>query len=761
MLYSLGSNATMVPEPNVTKRILRFGVFEIDLHERELRKHGLRVKLPNQPFQVLVILLEKGGEVVTREELYQQLWPGQTFVDFEHNLNAVVKKLRVALADSAETPRFIDTVARRGYRFIAPVTFVETANAITPVHPADVPVAKPPGSRSLGRRIARRLLWGAAIAISTLVLTTVGAVVYSRRYPPPSRPQRSLARLASGSALQFGVTWSPDRRMFAYSSDRGGKFDIWVQQTGGVEPVKVTSMPGHNWQPDWSPDGNSIVFRSEGDAGGLFVIPALGGPAKKIANFGYRPRWAPDGRQVLFSSTVLRNFWNKLFLVGTDGKPPREILGEFFEQSGITWRAATWYPGGDRISVWGSRQAGGCGFWTVPIAGGAGIESRVSFDFAQTARGLDLTCLSKDGDFVWAPSGRAIYFAARSREVQNLWRITVDPSTLEWKSLDRLTTGPGPDSDIALSLDGKQLAFTAHAEQTRVWLFPFDAVRGNLTGKGQPVTPLGTEVRGPDISPDGKRLVYIAEHSGRIELWEQSLEDGRRTVLTDNGPERFEPRWSPDGSRILYSSVLGDCRAMPAGGSSEQILSAEGNCTDWSPDGKSVILTQPEPGGAGSAMRLVPIATVSNGPAKGRLVTTSRDYAFFQTHVSPDGRWVVFETLRHKAAANGRLYAVSSSGGEWIPLTDGNSFDDKPRWAPDGEAIYFVSARQGFANVWGIRFDPLKGLALGEPFRITSFDSPALMILLDGLQLSVAANRLVLPMTESSGNAWVIENPEL
>src|SRR5712691_4204970 len=100
---------------------LRFGVFEVDLRAGELRKHGLRVRLQEQPFQILAMLLERSGEVVTREELQKKLWPGGTFVDFDEGLNTALKKLRYALGDSPDNPTFIETIPRRGYRFIAPV----------------------------------------------------------------------------------------------------------------------------------------------------------------------------------------------------------------------------------------------------------------------------------------------------------------------------------------------------------------------------------------------------------------------------------------------------------------------------------------------------------------------------------------------------------------------------------------------------------------------------------------------------------------
>src|SRR6201998_378563 len=112
-------------EHHQAREWLRFGVFELDLRAGELRKHGLRVRLQEQPFQVLATLLEHPGEVVTREELQKKLWPADTFVDFDHGLNKTINKIREALGDSAESPRFVETVARRGYRFLAEVKVVD------------------------------------------------------------------------------------------------------------------------------------------------------------------------------------------------------------------------------------------------------------------------------------------------------------------------------------------------------------------------------------------------------------------------------------------------------------------------------------------------------------------------------------------------------------------------------------------------------------------------------------------------------------
>src|ERR1700716_2371666 len=148
---------------NLSSRVIRFGVFEADLSAGELRKHGLRLKLSEQPFQILVMLLEKPGNVVSRDELRNRLWPGDTFVDFDHGLNNAVMRLREVLSDSSDTPRFIETLPRRGYRFIAPVEEVgaidegassaaalataaplDSAGVLPPATPSSLPVGKKP-----------------------------------------------------------------------------------------------------------------------------------------------------------------------------------------------------------------------------------------------------------------------------------------------------------------------------------------------------------------------------------------------------------------------------------------------------------------------------------------------------------------------------------------------------------------------------------------------------------------------------------------
>src|SRR5262249_3727718 len=178
---------------------------------------------------------------------------------------------------------------------------------------------------------------GVMIALASLIVVGAGLVYMAslvrQRFQAEQPRTRTLQRFTYDAGLQSEPTWSPDGRMIAYSSDRGGNFDIWVQQPGS-KPVQITTSPAHDWQPDWSADGNQIVFRSERNGGGLFVAPALGGAEHKIADFGSYPRWSRDGSQILFSSSALRYIGEapRLYVVGLDGSPPREVLAEFLSE---------------------------------------------------------------------------------------------------------------------------------------------------------------------------------------------------------------------------------------------------------------------------------------------------------------------------------------------------------------------------------------------------------------------------------------------
>jgi len=749
--------------------LIRFGVYEVDLATEELRKNGLKIKLSGQPFQVLAMLMERPGAVVTREELRKKLWPDGTFVDFDHSLNTAINKIREALGDSAENPRFVETLARRGYRFIAPVEGyrprVQGAEAVAE------PRTTQRASDLHPRR--RRILW-AAMAVVSLLAIVATFLLYPKLKPAPHAPQRALTRLTFDAGLQFGATWASDGRFIAYSSDRGGKFDIWVQPVSGGDAVQVTKGPGHNWQPDWSPDGKLIAFRSERGEGGLYLVPAFGGPERKICSFGYYPRWSPDSSQILFKTHfAMVDLPTLFYVVGLDGNPPREVLREFLKQNKLYPRSATWHPDGKRISVWVRGPAPGPVLWTIPVDGGAAVKSEPAPGVLEQLREVTLsgaTGARVDASFSWAPSGEVIYLERTFAGAKNLWRMAVE-RTLRANMVERLTTGPGPDTDFALSRDGKRLAFTSRTQQTRIWLFPFNATTGQITGKEKALTSPGMEAWRQTLSRDGSKLAFFVRRAGNDELWEKSLVDGREGPLAADEHRRWSPQWSPDGTRIAYTrdNLEADRSQLVVWSSdtrNEDQVTTQSTTPfvpyDWSADGKSLLVSRYRTSETNPAsIWLLPLAAAPYAETKARKIVDHPAYDLYQSHVSPDGKWIVFEGVKNSPTfQESTLYVVSESGGPWTRITDGKYWDDKPRWSPDGKTIYLVSFRSGFFNVWGIRFDPVRGVSVGEPFQVTQFDSPALMIpeSISAVEMSLTKDRLVLTMREASGSIWMLDN---
>jgi Tol biopolymer transport system component/DNA-binding winged helix-turn-helix (wHTH) protein len=750
-------------------RLLRFGNFEVDLRSGELRNAGVKLKLSGQPFQVLSILLERPGEVVTREELQRQLWP-DTFVDVDHNLNTAINKIREALGDSAENPRFVETLPRRGYRFIAPV---EGNGVPTPLAP--LATRHESGLRYWASRSA--ILVGAIV-----LLAAAGIRIYKRPHDSAPPAQRLLTRLTFDEGLQVGATWSPDSRFIAYSSNRGGKFDIWVQQVSGGDPVQITRETGQNWQPDWSPDGKYIAYRSEAGDGGLFIVPALGGAGmkRKIASFGYYPRWSADSSQILFQSTQF-GWLNRLYVANLEGAPPREVLTQLATNSHVTAMSAAWHPDGKRISA--LINSGPIPtFWTAPVAGGAPIKSEIPPELLQQIEEVAAD-KSKGGrvyehewvldfKFSWAPSGRAIYFERTFRGARNIWRMTVDPQTLRAISIERVTTGPGHDTEFSLSPDGKRLAFTDQSQHVRAWLFPFDATQGRVTGTGRPITSSGVEAWLHNLSPDGKRLAFSSARSGRWVLTEAPLPDGPETpVVSDDSDLRDNAQWAPDSNRLAYVREDHSTRKMQvmewsSRSRNEEPLApptdAEPKIFDWSRQSNSLLISQTNQDTGRSEIAVLPLVDTPRGDAVARSLLSDAAYDLYQARFSPDEHWIVFEALprSNNEPTASAIYVSPACGRPWIRITDGKRWDDKPHWSPDGKMIYFLSARSGFFNVWAIRFDPVRGKPLRDPFPVTALDSPSQMVpkFIPTIALSLTQDRLVLTVAQDSGNIWVLDN---
>ena len=281
-------------------RLIRFGVFEANLRTGELRKGGMKLKFSGQPFQVLAILLERPGDVVTREELQKSLWP-DSFVDVEHNLNTAVNKIREVLGDSAESPRFVETLPRRGYRFIGELE--------RPVEPAVQVLTVKPDRGSQSRQAWLKI---AAGLVAVLVVALAAVVAY--RWHRPHRTQGEAVLTAVPFTAMSGRATSPafspdgSRIAFAWNGNPapGAKgFDLYVKALGSETLLQLTRHPSEWISPTWSPDGTQIAFhRLDGPDTGIYVVPALGGPERKLLSTrlpgGWTHfsmiSWSPDGK---------------------------------------------------------------------------------------------------------------------------------------------------------------------------------------------------------------------------------------------------------------------------------------------------------------------------------------------------------------------------------------------------------------------------------------------------------------------------------
>jgi eukaryotic-like serine/threonine-protein kinase len=618
-----------------------------------------------------------------------------------------------------------------------------------------VPQSRPPSR-------ARRPIVVAIAALGLAAVAIGGYVIWKARAPAGSSAQRSLSRVTSEDGLQAQPTWSPDGRFIAYTSDQSGNFDIWVQPVAGGRAVQVTTDPAADWQPAWSPDGSSLAFRSEREGGGIFLTPVFGGRERRLTTFGFLPQWTADGSQLLIVvRPVVQNAARvvpAVYLVSLDGSDPKRILQDALAKFRSIGPIAL-HPDGKRITFLGGTGSVG-GFWTVPLAGGVAARVNVSPTVLANMKESQFGPV----DFRWAPAGDAMYIESEASGVVNRWRVGVDRSTLEWVSgPERLTTGIGIDGDVAPSPDGSRLAFVTREETGRVWALPFDAASRRVTGEGQPVTR-SSQLTPFDLSADGRWLVSIVARQGKetMELWSRSLETGAEAMIGES-PSYFASRLSRDGAFVAYRTV----RMIPkpelrlswmprAGGAEHTMPPGFRNPFDWSADAARILHTCPDPKGPPSICESPRDATST---ANTRTVVADPNHSMYQGRFSPDGKWITFNAQSLKNVGTSLLGVVPAAGGKWTALTDDRLWVDKPRWAPDGRTIYFISNRQGgFFDVWGLPFDPVSGGAAGKEFRVTRTESPGRTLASDaGAELGVSSTWLVVPIVESKGSVWLLD----
>jgi eukaryotic-like serine/threonine-protein kinase len=653
------------------------------------------------------------------------------------------------------------------------------ASAAASISPAAFPTPPPVRRESsaeflltgLGRH--KPAIAGVVLALSAIVAYAAWRTSQGRNAPAgaeiKSPVQRNLTRLTFGEGLQTDPTFSPDGRFIAYASDRTGNFAIWVQPVAGGDPVQVTRSPAPDTQPAWSPDGSTIAFRSERGGGGLYVVPALGGHERQLTSFGQHPKWSTDGTAISFLVGPSLDSGEgpvRFYSVAAEGGPTRE-LGASFLSNG-TWRWVARHPDG-RISAVGQHAKLGVGFFTFREDGSQVVASKLP---AQPVL-VDSNGFARIR-FQWNPKGTAIYIEASVNALENLWRVQVEPETLEWRTVERLTTDSTSDVAVTLSRDESHLAFTQRSVTTRLWAFPFDAATGRLVaarsgGQAIPITDASGVPQAFSLSPDGNRVAYEMTRAGTTdapEMWLTDIDNGRSELV---GPGGFASAWSADGRRLAYAKFLKEksalfVRDLDGSGEEHQLSSWSAQRallpTSWTPDGRFILLSAALNDRA--PLWLWPTAGGNDKPS--RAVFDEPGKNFWQGQISPNGRWVAF--VPEIAADPGHIHVAitpieGAPSDRWVLILTESPWTDKPRWTPDGRALYFVAkGTNGFFNLIGQRFDPERGVPVGAPFAVTQYDSPSLFVspYMNVTEMGIAAHRAVLTMTSIKGSVWMLDN---
>jgi Tol biopolymer transport system component/DNA-binding winged helix-turn-helix (wHTH) protein len=739
-------------------RCYSFGPFRLDLTRGILLCRGARVFVTPRTFDLLVTLVEHGGEVLDKDDLIRLVWHG-TIVE-ENNLARQISSLRKVLGETPGQREYIATVPGVGYQFVAAVAPCDEA-----VESDHLQIEAPAHPKTWGAKAV------VAISGAVVIVAILSTLVVARRRPvPPDSPgvQRSMRQFTFSGGVQQDPAWSPDGRQIAFTSDRSGTTDIWIQGVNDAEPRRLTSSPGREWEPAWSPDGQWIAFRSDVRGGGLYVMAAAGGDARQISNFGDRPQGSPRGDRILFANATVRRGARKLFVVDAMGGVPHEVAADAVgPMIASSWSAsvdASWHPDGRRVSIWG-RSQGRWTFATVDVDTGDVTYSPIA---EAVLRKLEDSRI-RLGRFVWAKSANFLYFEGQLNDTKNVWRVAVDPSSLEWMtSPERLTVDVGEETDIALSPDGTRLAFTIQSQRTGVWAFDFNPSAGRLSGTGRAVTEGSAAQVGVDTSPDGSRLAYRSLRAGRNELREISTSSSEdRVLLASADWSPTIPRWSWDGRLLAYSRPTSATRNVVAvlspGERRERVITLPGEATlrpsDWSIDGTTIVGDCRTAAGESIGICSVPAPDGNNVAPHLKVLVRDPAKHLFGPRLSPDQKWISFVAVDVNGSTNARVYVAPMTSGPWIEITDGQSFGDKPRWSPDGRTLYFVSDTGGHLNIRGRRFDPVEGRAAGTSFPVTTFETSrhGLPSTVTQIEYAIAEHRLFLPVTDREGEIWILD----
>jgi eukaryotic-like serine/threonine-protein kinase len=642
------------PVPPSPERFVRFDTFEVDVRTGELRKAGVKVRLAEQPFSVLALLLTQPGEVVTRDQLQQRLWPTDTFVDFDRGLNKAINRLRDALGDSADTPLYIETLPKRGYRFIGKVLAPSVA-------PNAAQASPPPPARSL-----RSLVWLGALAVAVVAVVSVWWLTSDRAAPVSAEPliRSSLLPPRDRTFVAHSLALSRDGAHLAFVAEAAdGSRSLWIRAMATTTATPIADTEGASF-PFWSPDARQIAFFADRK---LKIVEVAGGAIRSLADTR-RPSggaWNKDD-VIVFAPDVS----GPLYRIPAAGGSPVAVsrVPQTDDLYGHRW--PVFLPDDNHfLYVTTSAAVRNDNAPELYVGSLDSLESaRIEWDGARSVTyALDHLLYVRSGTLYAQP------FDLEQR------RTAGGPVAIA--AVDLATTPAFFPAPLAVSTNGV-LVFQSDLPSQLVW----------LDEQGREQTPVpGMKYGAPALSPDGRRLAGSCDgpREGTSSICVRDLDRGVASRITEGPRDRY-PVWSRDGQQIAYSSADGIYRTQADGSGSPQLVSRRGNPTSWTSDGSILSF--------GSQRGEVSLALSSPLTHEVKELELG-----VEGQLSPDGAWLAY--ISRDGLVVERFPELSAR------VTAAGAGAAQPRWSANGRQLFYISADK---KLMAADFDPIAATA-GPP----------------------------------------------
>jgi Tol biopolymer transport system component/DNA-binding winged helix-turn-helix (wHTH) protein len=701
-----------------TKSGFQFGDVVVRPTDFVVSRDGKPISLEPKSFKVLVYLIENRNRVVTKDELMQAVWNGTAVTD--NALTRVIAQLRRELGDDAKQPRYIETVPTVGYRFVADVQESAEKSEIEPAIPSGVP--------SPFRRYTAALLVGSAAIFISLALFLI-----LRRSDDAhaARPDRlgPIRQFTVSTGVDQHPSFSPDGSSIAYSSDRSGRFEIYVQPlASGAREIQITSDDQQNLEPSWSPDGQYIAYYSHGKKG-IFVIPALGGIARRLTEFGSQPTWSPDGTQIAFRSGPV------ITLVPIDLAPPTESTIWIVSSKGGTPRQLTkggpearhnfpsWSPDGKSV-VYSSLLGLSRGIFSVAVSDGT------------------LTRIPSPAYAAFYPiynaRGDGVYFVAPAADGGlSIWKSNVSGGEPQ----EVLHSGFAFPRELAIDKSGHRLSYTLQSMTSN--LYSLDLKTGDSKVLVDDRSFRNTL---PMFSPAGDRVAYLVQRFGSPgNIWTMDPDGGNRTRLTQNEKAEWLSGWINGGRGVAFTSMEGGINnlwtASLADGATDKVTAlSRGVWVILSPTGKELVFHQATKG-------VFNIWKMALDTKQAVQLTFDKETMNFPSW-SRDGEWIAFETWRGEDSF---LSIMDRNGQRYTRLVEQPGHAWPYSWSPDGQRIAFAGMRDAAWNIWWVSRSDHSEKKLTDYKSLRSFVRyPA---------WSPNGDRIVYEFAETKGNIFLADLP--